>query len=74
MTKEEFSKQMDKLCEFYEKPLSDMQTKVWFNIFCDVSEQQFSEAITEHLKIDDNPNFPAIGKIYKKIKPENYIP
>ena len=63
MTKTEFENEMEWFCEFYEKKLSERQARVWFDIVGNAGVKQFHACLMKHIKHDENPFFPPVGKI-----------
>jgi hypothetical protein len=68
MVKEEFFNEMEWFLEFYDHKLTDVQSKVWFEIFRPLKKEPFHTALIWHLREDEYTNFPAPGKITLKIK------
>lgn len=69
MTKEDFLNEMTWFLEFYDKTLSDRQSYVWYEVFKDFDKADFSHCLKIHIKYDEQPFFPALGKIFSLIKP-----
>lgn len=63
MTKEEFLSEMNPFAQFYEKQLSDLQTRVWYQRFTELDLQQFHNALIKHIDTDLDSRFPSIGKV-----------
>jgi hypothetical protein len=68
MKEEEFLGEMKWFCEYYSefKPNKRL-IKVWIVLTSTYTVDQLRRAMMEHIKVDDNPNFPAFGKIYQQL-------
>jgi hypothetical protein len=66
MVKVEFEKQMAWFTEFYDTTLNKTQTIRWFEMFEQFSEKTFENALKAHIRMDDQPFFPPLSKIYNR--------
>ena len=69
MTKQEFSKSMQTLLDFYKHELTPFQVRVWFELFEPFDKKKFDFAINKHLRTDEDTRFPALGKIMNILNP-----
>lgn len=68
MTREEFAKEVEWFCSYYERPnLNETMFKLWFYLSEKYTKAEFSKALARHIEYDEFPNFPAYGKIYQQL-------
>lgn len=68
MTKEEFIIEMDWFTAYYGYQMNQIMASIWFEAFEKFKKENFKIALLNHIKKDENPFFPALGKIYALIK------
>lgn len=64
MNKEEFEREINWLCEYYgDFIMSKKMKNVWLELSEKYEVYQFHQALMDHIKFDEQPFFPAFGKI-----------
>jgi len=53
--------------EFYDKTMKPIEMKIWFEMFQNLTVQKLHDALLNHIRHDDQPWFPAPGKITLQI-------
>lgn len=68
MNEEQFISEIAWFCEYYSGyVMNSRMIKVWFALATRYTQGQLRQAMMDHIKNDENPNFPAFGKIYKQL-------
>jgi hypothetical protein len=68
MVKEDFFNEIKWFLDYYESKMTEIKSKIWFEIFEKETKENFHEALMAHIQYDDQPFFPAPGKITARIK------
>jgi hypothetical protein len=69
MNKQEFVNEFSWFLEYYDdKKMNETQLRVWFELLGQYYRRSdFHDALMSHIKTDEQPYFPALGKIYEKL-------
>lgn len=67
MENKEFVGEMEWFCEYYEYKMNGRMMKVWYQLAAVYTVEYFRKALRDHIRFDEQPFFPAFGKIHQQL-------
>jgi len=67
VVKEEFEKEMEWFVSYYGFDLTKHMAPVWLELLKNYTAEQLHRALMQHIRDDEQPFFPAFGKINQQL-------